>query len=161
MKIRVGLLWCILVVAFTGCVTVERFHEGMFQAYSRKYPWLRPHVYQICVREAAAVELPVNLVLAVIDAESGGNSMALNPKSGARGLMQVMAVHWYPGHPEDLFLPEIGVRHGCRALKWAHGLARGNLVLTLRNYERGPRGQGINWPYTFKILSNLNETERI
>lgn len=155
MKIRFGFWWLLVVMALSGCVTVERFHEGMYQSYYGKYPWLRPRVYQICVRESAAVGLPVDLVLAVIDAESGGNPMALNRKSGARGLMQVMACHWYSGHPDDLFLPEIGIHHGCRALKWARDLAQGDVVLTLRNYERGPHGEGINWPYTFKILGNL------
>ena len=69
MKIRFGFWWLLVVMALSGCVTVERFHEGMYQSYYGKYPWLRPRVYQICVREAVAVGLPVNLVLAVIDAE--------------------------------------------------------------------------------------------
>ena len=33
----------------------------------------------------------------------------------------------------------------------------GDVVLTLRNYERGPRGRGINRTYTNKILRNTEE----
>lgn len=155
MKIRFGFWWLLVVMAFSGCVTVERFHEGMYQSYYGKYPWLRPRVYQICVREAGAHDLPVNLVLAVIDAESSGRTNAVS-KAGALGLMQVMPRYWYKHAPaSDLHKPEIGIRVGCSVLRWARDLAKGDVVLTLRNYERGPRGRGINWTYTNKILRNM------
>jgi len=155
MKIRFGFWWLVVVMAFSGCVTVERFHEGMYQSYYGKYPWLRPRVYQICVREAGAHDLPVNLVLAVIDAESSGRTNAVS-KAGALGLMQVMPKYWYKHGPaSDLHKPEIGIKVGCSVLRWARDLAKGDVVLTLRNYERGPRGRGINWTYTNKILRNM------
>ena len=155
MKIRFGFWWLLVVMALSGCVTVERFHEGMYQSYYGKYPWLRPRVYQICVREAGAHDLPVNLVLAVIDAESGGNPMAVS-KAGAHGLMQVMPRYWYKHGPaSDLHRPEIGIKVGCSVLRWARDLAKGDVVLTLRNYERGSRGRGINLKYTNKILRNM------
>ncbi len=155
MKIRFGFWWLLVVMALSGCVTVERFHEGMYQSYYGKYPWLRPRVYQICVREAGAHDLPVNLVLAVIDAESSGRTNAVS-KAGALGLMQVMPKYWYKHGPaSDLHKPEIGIKVGCSVLRWARDLAKGDVVLTLRNYERGPRGRGINWTYTNKILRNM------
>ena len=79
-------------------------------------------------------------------------------KAGALGLMQVMPRYWYKHGPaSDLHKPAIGIKVGCSVLAWARKLAHGDVVLTLRNYERGPRGRGINWTYTNKILRNMEE----
>lgn len=112
-------------------------------------------IYQICATESARNELPLSLVLAVIDAESNGRTNAVS-RSGALGLMQVMPRYWYKHGPaSDLHRPEIGIKVGCSVLAWARRLARGDVVLTLRNFERGPNGRGINWTYTNKILKNM------
>ena len=141
----------ILALCLCSCATI---HGPQRYTYSLKYPWLTEEIYQICVTESARNELPLSLVLAVIDAESSGRTNAVS-RSGALGLMQVMPRYWYKHGPaSDLHRPEIGIKVGCSVLAWARKLAHGDPIYTLRNYERGPRGKGINWPYINKIMSN-------
>jgi soluble lytic murein transglycosylase-like protein len=143
---------CIFAPAFSG---LSRADVELYQTYMSRYAWLDYHVYTIAAEQAARHNLRLDLVLAVIDAESGGNTMAVS-RTGARGLLQVMARHWYDGNERDLHIPRVGIQRGCVALKWAHDVARGDLVLTLRNYERGSRGRGINVSYVLKIFKNLD-----
>ena len=146
----------ILALCLCSCATI---HGPQRYTYSLKYPWLTEEIYQICVTESARNELPLALVLAVIDAESSGSTNAVS-RSGALGLMQVMPRYWYKHGPaSDLHRPEIGIRVGCSVLAWARNLAHGDPIYTLRNYERGPRGKGINWTYTHKILRNMAKTQ--
>jgi soluble lytic murein transglycosylase-like protein len=142
----------ILALCLCSCATI---HGPQRYTYSLKYPWMTEEIYQICVTESARNELPLALVLAVIDAESLGNTHAIS-KAGARGCMQVMPRYWYKHGPaSDLHRPEVGIKVGCFVLAWARKLAHGDPIYTLRNYERGPRGRGINWTYTNKILKNM------
>jgi len=144
----------ILALCLCSCATI---HGPQRYTYSMKYPWMTEEIYQICVTESARNELPLNLVLAVIDAESSGRTNAVS-RSGALGLMQVMPKYWYKRGPaSDLHRPEVGIKVGCSVLAWARKLAHGDPIYTLRNYERGPRGRGINWTYTNKILRNMEE----
>ena len=139
-------------------------HTSINARLNMQKRWMRiigayEEIYQICVTESARNELPLALVLAVIDAESNGRTNAVS-RSGALGLMQVMPKYWYKRGPaSDLHRPEIGIRVGCSVLAWARNLAHGDPIYTLRNYERGPRGKGINWTYTHKILRNMAKTQ--
>ena len=142
----------ILALCLCSCASI---HGPQRYTYSLKYPWLTEEIYQICVTESARNELPLSLVLAVIDAESGGNPMAVNRKSGARGLMQVMACHWYAGNPLDLHDPTVNVRVGCHVLAHYLTLARGELPRALKYYNAGPNGKKWNWKYINKIMRNV------
>ncbi|HSW64024.1 MAG TPA: transglycosylase SLT domain-containing protein [Dissulfurispiraceae bacterium] len=141
----------ILALCLCSCASI---HGPQRYTYSLKYQWMTEEIYQICVTESARNELPLSLVLAVIDAESSGRTNAVS-KAGALGLMQVMPKYWYDGDPMDLHIPRVNIQRGCAVLRWAHDLAKGDIVLTLRNFERGPRGKGINVAYTRRILKNL------
>ena len=127
-----------------------------YHRYFDIYNWLDEDTYHIVLEQARHHRLNPSLVLAVIDAESRGNPRAVS-RTKARGLMQIMAKHWYDGDPMDLHIPRVNIQRGCAVLRWAHDLADGDIVLTLRNYERGPRGKGINVAYTRRILKNLGE----
>ncbi|MGB5585364.1 MAG: transglycosylase SLT domain-containing protein, partial [Gammaproteobacteria bacterium] len=70
-------------------------------------------------REAVRVDLPPELVIAVIEIESRFDTFAIS-KSGAQGLMQVMPF-WLDeiGHPEDNLVDmETNLRMGCTILKY-------------------------------------------
>jgi len=140
----------ILALCLCSCATI---HGPQRYTYSLKYPWMTEEIYQICVTESARNELPLALVLAVIDAESSGDTWAVSSVR-ARGLMQVMACHWYHGNPLDLHDPAVNVRTGCRVL--AHYLvrARGELPRALKYYNAGPNGRVWNWKYINQIMSN-------
>lgn len=91
--------------------------------------------------EATRVNLPPELVLAVIDVESNFNSWAISVV-GARGLMQIMPF-WLQeiGRPHDnLFRPEINVRMGCTILRHYMDKERGDLTRALGRYN-GSLGQ--------------------
>ena len=91
--------------------------------------------------EATRVNLPPELVLAVIDVESNFNSWAISVV-GARGLMQIMPF-WLQeiGRPHDnLFRPETNVRMGCTILRYYLDKERGDLTRALGRYN-GSLGQ--------------------
>ncbi len=67
-------------------------------------------------RDLVAAYFPaseVNRALCIMSHESGGNPGAKNPRSSARGLMQILASLWAPHFGvtyEDLYNPEINMR---------------------------------------------------
>ena len=140
----------ILALCLCSCATI---HGPQRYTYSLKYPWLTEEIYQICVTESARNELPLGLVLAVIDAESSGRPWAVS-KAGARGMMQVMGKYWYRGPAEDLHDPALNIRIGCRVLAHYLARARGELPRALKYYNAGPNGRVWNWKYINQIMSN-------
>jgi soluble lytic murein transglycosylase-like protein len=143
---------CILCPGFTG---LSRADVALYQTCSNRYSWLNYDVYSIAAEQARHHGLRLDLVLAVIDAESGGNTRAVS-RCGARGMMQVLGRYWYRGNVLDLHIPRVNIQRGCVALRWAHDVAGGDLVLTLKRYERGYL-PGINKRYVNKILRNMGE----
>jgi soluble lytic murein transglycosylase-like protein len=86
--------------------------------------------------EATRVDLPPELVLAVIDVESNFDRFALS-HVGARGLMQIMPF-WLEeiGRPDDnLFRIETNLRFGCTILKYYLDLEKGDLQRALGRYN--------------------------
>ena len=91
--------------------------------------------------------IPVELVAAVIEEESGWNPNAVSVK-GAAGLMQLM-----PGTAARLgvrnrFRPDENIRGGVAYLAWLNRLFRGDLRLVTAAYYAGERGierRGLNY----------------
>lgn len=128
-----------------------------YHRYIDQYNWLDEDTYHIAIEQARHHQLNPSLVLAVIDAESRGNPRAVS-KTGALGLMQILPkYHYRGGNPLDLHIPRVNITIGVRYLAWCYRHAKGDIVLTLRNFERGPRGKGINVAYTERILKNMGE----
>ncbi|MEW6253099.1 MAG: lytic transglycosylase domain-containing protein [Planctomycetota bacterium] len=75
------------------------------------------------------------LVLAVVEAESGGDPLAVSP-AGALGLMQVMPDKFGPD--EDPFDPEANLRAGCSYLRAMLDRYGGDVELALAAYNAGP-----------------------
>lgn len=142
---------CILFPTFAG---LSRSDVALYHKAVSRYSWLNYHTFVIVAEQSRVHGLRPELVLAVIDAESDGRTHAVS-RTGARGLMQVMAKYWYAGNEQDLHIPRVGISRGCAALRWAHDVAGGSLLYTLRNYERGPRGKGFNVRYIARIENNL------
>lgn len=160
MKTPHRLLLELLLIFCAGCMSVGHHGElhGPYARYRQYYAWLTPSVYDIVVMNALKYSVPVPLILAVIDAESKGETWAIS-KSGARGLMQVMACYHYTrGDPRDLHDPCINIALGTRYLAWCRHRAGNDFVLTLRNYERGPGGKGINVKYTLEVRKHIAAT---
>ncbi len=102
--------------------------------------------------EAARVDLPPELVLAVIDVESNFDRFAISV-AGALGLMQVMPF-WLNeiGRPDDnLFHIRTNLRMGCTILRHYLDMENGDLVKALARYN-GSRGQ--RW-YADRVLDRL------
>jgi len=94
-------------------------------------------------QEARRVNLDPELVLAVIDVESGFDRFAIS-RAGAQGLMQVMPF-WLDeiGRPADnLFHTRTNLRLGCTILRYYLDAEQGNLGRALARYN-GSLGQ--NW----------------
>jgi soluble lytic murein transglycosylase-like protein len=104
-------------------------------------PFYRLSLLSTVHAEAKACGLDPELLLAVIEIESGFDRYAVSA-TGARGLMQVMPF-WMKeiGHPrDDLFNPRINIRYGCRILKRYLDEERGDLPTALARYN-GTAGQ--------------------
>jgi soluble lytic murein transglycosylase-like protein len=100
-------------------------------------------------REAKRAGLQPEVVLALIEVESGFNRYAVS-RVGAQGLMQVMPF-WKKeiGRPEDnLINPDVNLRYGCTILKYYLEKSGGRLAEALARYN-GSYGQ--NW-YPERVL---------
>jgi len=105
-------------------------------------------------REASRVELPPELVIAVIEVESRFDTFAIS-RSGAQGLMQVMPF-WLNeiGHAEDNLVDmETNLRMGCTILKYYMDMEKNNLRSALARYN-GSYGD-IKHTYSNKVLDAL------
>jgi len=107
--------------------------------------------------EARRIDLPPELVLAVIDVESNFDRFAVS-RAGARGLMQVMPF-WLDeiGRPDDnLFHIETNLRLGCTILRYYYDMENGDLQRALARYN-GSLGK--SW-YSNRVLDKLRLTWR-
>ncbi len=102
--------------------------------------------------EASRVDLPPELVLAVIDVESNFDRFAISV-AGALGLMQVMPF-WLDeiGRPNDnLMHVDTNLRFGCTILRYYYDMENGDLVRALGRYN-GSLGRR---KYPNKVLDKL------
>lgn len=116
-------------------------------------PEERLHLLRLVHREATRADLPPELVLAVIEIESGFDRFAISVV-GAQGLMQVMPF-WLDeiGHPDDnLFHPRTNLRMGCTILKYYVDREKGDLGKALARYN-GSAGKRKYPDKVFKVLS--------
>ena len=104
--------------------------------------------------EATRVELAPELVLAIIEVESGFDRFAIS-NAGARGLMQIMPF-WLEelDQPQaNLFRIPINLRFGCTILRHYLDKENGNLRPALARYN----GSFGNRQYPDKVFSALSE----
>ncbi|MEO0573841.1 MAG: lytic transglycosylase domain-containing protein [Pseudomonadota bacterium] len=112
----------------------------------------RIQILQGVHREAKRVDLPPELVLAVMEVESNFDRFAIS-YAGARGLMQVMPF-WLDeiGAPNDsLFDIDTNIRMGCTILRHYYDRENGNLHRALARYN-GSLGSR---KYSGKVLDRL------
>ena len=114
----------------------------------------RLHLLKNIHREATLAELPVELVLAVIDIESRFDRFAIS-RSGAQGLMQVMPF-WLKeiAHPDDNLMEiKTNLRMGCTILKYYLDMEKGHIRRALARYN-GSLG---SWTYPDKVMTVLSQ----
>lgn len=102
--------------------------------------------------EATRVELPPEMILAVIDIESAFDSYAVSV-AGAQGLMQVMPF-WLDeiGLPNDRLVNiDTNLRMGCTILKYYYDMEKGDWIRALGRYN-GSLGSR---KYPEKVLERL------
>jgi len=103
--------------------------------------WVRERLLTAVQYEASRAGLDPQLVLALIQVESGFRKYAISPV-GARGLMQVMPF-WQRSigaADHDLFDLSTNLRYGCAILRHYLDIERGNLYRALGRYN-GSLGQ--------------------
>lgn len=95
------------------------------------------HRYDAYIQEAASLyQIPVQLVQAVIQVESGFNPGAVS-HANARGLMQLIPATAERMLVNDSFDPRQNILGGTRYLRVLANLFNGNLRLTLAAYNAG------------------------
>lgn len=91
---------------------------------------------------------PLAFVWAVIQIESSGNPEAVNPRSQAAGLMQVVP-HSSSVPLEDLLIPGVGIAEGLRDLNNKLASNDGDLYEAMFDFSGGPRqmfqGRMVGW----------------
>jgi hypothetical protein len=87
---------------------------------------------------AAVYHVPVELVEAIIEVESGWEPYAVSPK-GAVGLMQLMPETAYRFRVRNRFRVEENIRGGVAYLAWLIGLFHGDWRLAVASYYAGER----------------------
>ena len=116
-------------------------------------PTERVELLKLIHREATRVELPPELVLAVIDIESGFDRFAVS-RAGAQGLMQIMSF-WLDelevAHT-NLFDPALNLRMGCTILRVYLDRENGDIPRALARYN----GSAGRRTYPDKVLSALS-----
>ena len=120
-------------------------------------PFYRLELLKLVHDEAQRAGLEPELVLALIEVESGFDRFAISP-TGARGLMQVMPF-WKKeiGHPRDnLFHPATNLRYGCTILKYYLDQTGGDLTRALARYN-GSTGRSV---YPRLVYAALNKRWR-
>lgn len=129
---------------FTDRYAAEVWLLDMGQRLSR---WIgddreRTGLLQMIHREAIRAGLPPELVLAVIEVESGFDRWAIS-ESGAQGLMQVMPF-WLDEighHGDDLHDPATNLRLGCTILRYYLDLEHGDFRRALGRYNGSLHGR--------------------
>lgn len=119
-----------------------------------KDPTERLHLLKLIHAESRRADLQPELVMAVIEIESGFDRWAIS-RVGARGLMQVMPF-WLKeiGRPGDnLFNIETNLRMGCTILRHYLDKEKGNLVRALGRYN-GSLG---SYRYPTKVMAALRK----
>ncbi|NOY71229.1 MAG: lytic transglycosylase domain-containing protein [Gammaproteobacteria bacterium] len=124
--------------SFSDRFEAEVWLMDMSQRLKRriKDPKKRLNLLKLVHYEAQRVDLPPELILAVIDIESNFDRWALS-YVGARGYMQVMPF-WLKemNRPnDDLFTPETNVRMGCTILRFYVDKEKGDLTRGLARYN--------------------------
>lgn len=103
--------------------------------------------------EATRVDLPPELILAVIEVESNFDRYAVSV-AGALGLMQVMPF-WLEeiGRPDDNLLhADTNLRYGCTILRFYYDKENGDLRRTLGRYNGSLGGH----KYPNKVIDKLS-----
>jgi len=126
----------------------------MLMTAPSQYHWMTPEVYLYTHYHAGVNHLSPALVRAVIHAESTGRPYAVS-HCGAIGLLQVMPFH--VKDPWLLFGVEYNIETGCRILGKYYRMAGGDVPLTLKYFNAGPRGR--TWPkrYIAKIIKHMED----
>lgn len=114
----------------------------------------RLELLRLVHQEATRANLPPELVLAVIEVESGFDRFAVSV-AGAQGLMQVMPF-WLKeiGHPDDnLAHAQTNLRLGCTILRYYLDMEKGDLRKALARYN----GSAGKRKYPDKVFTALSE----
>ena len=116
----------------------QQWLREMSQRLEKRIPdaWMRERLLTAVHYEAMRAGLDPQLVLGLIQVESGFKKYALSPV-GARGLMQVMPfwVRSIGTAQHNLFDLTTNLRYGCTILRHYVDLERGNLYRALGRYN--------------------------
>ena len=123
-----------------------------------------PRNYEQAVRgESRTQKVPVVLIVAIINVESGWNQDALG-RDGEIGLMQILpaTARWmgFSGADAELFDPAVNVHFGTKYLKFQLDRFNGSLDRAIAGYNAGtPRtridGKFTNQKYVDKVRAFL------
>ena len=141
--------------SFTDRFDAEVWLTDMSRRLARQVPEPeeRIEILTLVHLEAARVELPPELILAVIEVESNFDRYAVSV-AGALGLMQIMPF-WIQeiGRPDDNLLhTDTNLRYGCTILRFYYDKENGDLRRALGRYN-GSLGKR---KYPNKVIDKLS-----
>ena len=123
---------------FTNTPTSPKFHLFVKGKQPRHSAPLNKKCYDSFIKKAARkFNVDFSLIKAVIEVESAYNPRAVSSK-GARGLMQIMPVHFKTLKLSDPFEPSQNIMAGTQYLNELIHQYQGNIKHALAAYNSGP-----------------------
>lgn len=138
-----GAIFMVCALFVAGCGSVADANQNG--------PVARYEVKQLVIQEAARLQVPISLALAVAHVESNFNPTARSAK-GARGVMQIMpttAKSEYGIAPKLLWHPRLNIRLGLHFLKRLIRRYDGRIDLALSHYNGG---SGVGTPPNARVI---------
>jgi hypothetical protein len=131
-------------------------------------PLTPSEIHQLLTRAGALHNIDADLLASVVQAESGGNALAVS-RAGARGLMQLMPSTASLLNVRDSFAPEQNIGGGTAYLDALLTRYNDNIALALAAYNAGPaavdRYRGIppyaeTRAYVARVIREFNRRKR-
>jgi len=146
----------------------NEFYMNEFVELSSHYTWINSINYKIIRKNAIKHDVPIELVCAVIQAESNGRNIRSSKNSnGTRdhGYMQINEIHLqskYFNHINDFYDINKNIEFGCIYLKKCLTKATVNDIISytdaIRMYNQGLSGERHkykNYNYVLKVYRNF------
>lgn len=167
---KLVLLLCLVGCSYPSVYITKQTDYDYQKSRAKTFPWYTNKVFDAAYKESKI--LPIRdaafFVMCVIDAETGGTGKPTARgkrikikyrkkwiRTRAIGLMQIIPEYWVKKKDKHrLVEPQFNIHVGVKALKEFHHMAKGNLKVTLKNYNSGPHKRYYNWKYIDAILNN-------
>ena len=183
----ITIILCITILKIKGAVYIPQPTENVntpvsdnsimaseFNYYSTYYNWLTTEIYFTVRKHAHRYNVPIDLVLAIIDVESGGRNIRSNRRNSNGsydyGIMQINDVHLESDKFNSIgcfFDLDKNIEFGviymrkCMDRSYDNKTLKYDIPAIIRRYNQGLNGNENNynnWRYVVRVYDNFVKT---